>query len=244
MAKLILKFENTILREVSAGAGEVSIGRSPENAVMIDNPAVSHFHARVFGEDGRLMIEDFGSLNGTLVNGQRIQMASLKTGDVVTVGKHTLTVLDASVPAASEATASTPRPAAPKINETMMLGTRQRRELLQQVAASGERSQVAPQRLRIPTLVVRDGRTDQREYLLTDKLTVIGKSAMATVKLKGWFVPKAAAQISRREDNQYYIGAADNVPRINGSEISHPTKLSEGDVIEVSGVKLEFIYRD
>jgi hypothetical protein len=88
------------------------------------------------------------------------------------------------------------------------------------------------------------GSTDRREYTLTDKLTVVGKSAMATVKLKGWFKPKAAAQINRREDNSYYIGPADKVPSVNGTPITHPTKLNSGDVIEVAGVELEFVVRD
>jgi hypothetical protein len=67
---------------------------------------------------------------------------------------------------------------------------------------------------------------------------------MATVKLKGWFAPKVAAQINRREDNSYYIGAGDKVPSVNGQPILHPAKLSSGDIIEVAGIELEFVYRD
>jgi hypothetical protein len=73
---------------------------------------------------------------------------------------------------------------------------------------------------------------------------VIGKSAMATVKLKGWFAPQVAAQINRREDNSYYIGGADKVPSVNGQAIGHPTKLSSGDLIQVAGIELEFVFRD
>ncbi len=90
MAKLVLKFENAILKEISVGQSEVSIGRSPENSIVIDNPAVSNHHARVFYEEGRLMLQDFGSLNGTFVNGQRVKMAQLKSTDSIAIGKHTL----------------------------------------------------------------------------------------------------------------------------------------------------------
>ena len=41
MSKLVLKFENSVLKELSVGAKEVSIGRSPDNGLVIDNPAVS-----------------------------------------------------------------------------------------------------------------------------------------------------------------------------------------------------------
>ena len=244
MSKLVLKFENSVLKELSVDAKEVSIGRSPDNGLVIDNPAVSHYHARVFNEEGRLMLEDFGSMNGTFVNGQRVKMVTLKPGDSVGIGKHTIVVTDSREVRASTLDHDQSKPAAPKINETVMLDTKERRDFLQKVAAVGESAQVAPTRLKIPTLVVLEGRTDQREYTLNDKLIVIGKSAMATVKLTGWFAPKAAAQINRREDNSYYIGAAARTPTVNGNSVDHPTKLASGDIIEVAGVELEFVYRD
>ena len=244
MPKLVLKFENAILREVPIGAKEVSIGRSPDNGLVIDNPAISHYHARVFNEEGRLMLEDFGSLNGTFVNGQRVKMVTLKPGDSVAIGKHTIVVSDSRDLDGFASGNGGTRPAAPKINETVMLDTKERREFLQKVAAVGESSQVAPARLKVPTLVVRKGKTNQREYSLNDKLTVVGKSAMATVKLKGWFAPRVAVQITRRDDHDYYIGAADKVPTVNGVPIAHPTKLSSGDIIAVAGIELEFVYRD
>src|SRR5579863_1696573 len=244
MSKLTLKFENSVLNEVAVGPKEVSIGRSPDNGLVIDNPAVSHYHARVFNEDGRLMLEDFGSLNGTFVNGQRVKMVSLKPGDSVAIGKHTIIVSDSRDAADPIWKGGMQKPAAPKINETVMLDTKERREFLQKVAAVGESSQPAPSRVKVATLVVRKGSTDKREYALSDKLTVIGKSPMATVKLKGWFAPKAAAQINRREDNSYYIGAADRVPLVNGAPAVHPTKLAAGDVIEVAGVEMKLVYPD
>jgi hypothetical protein len=126
----------------------------------------------------------------------------------------------------------------------VMLDTKERREFIRKVAAGGENSQVAPERRKVPTIVVHQGKTDQSEYILNDKLTVVGKSGMATIKLKGWFAPKAAAQINRGEDDSYYIGRAGRVPTVNGEPVTHPVKLSPGDIIEVAGVKLEFQYRN
>ncbi|MDE3170767.1 MAG: FHA domain-containing protein [Acidobacteriota bacterium] len=243
MPKLVLKFENAVLQEVPVSSKEVSIGRSPDNALVIDNPAVSHYHARVFNEEGRIMLEDFGSLNGTFVNGQRVKMIALKHGDSVAVGKHTIVVSD-SRDLDGFASSYAAKPAAPKLNETVILDTKERRAFMQQVAAGGESAQVAPARLKVPTLVVRKGKTSQKEYPLTDKLTVVGKSTMATVKLTSWFAPRVAAQINRREDQSYYLGPADKVPSVNGRPIDRPTKLSPGDVIDVAGVQLEFVYRD
>ena len=119
----------------------------------------------------------------------------------------------------------------------------QRRQMLQQAAAMGESMQFASTRVKVATLMVLGGNTDQREYILTNKLTVIGKSSMATVKLKGWFKPQMAAQINQRDDG-YVLGPGDKVPSVNGRHIGGPTRLNDGDLIEVCGVKLNFIFRE
>jgi hypothetical protein len=100
-----------------------------------------------------------------------------------------------------------------------------------------------PVRARVGRLVVLRGKTDLDSYLLSSKLTVIGKSTMASVRLKGWFKPKAAATINKREDG-YYISQADRIPKVNGQAVTRLTKLNEGDTIEVAGVKFSFLYSD
>jgi pSer/pThr/pTyr-binding forkhead associated (FHA) protein len=244
MPKLVLKFGDSVLKEMQVGRKEVSIGRSPNSGLVIDNPAVSNRHAGVFRENERLVLEDFGSLNGTFVNGQRVKMVTLNEGDTVTIGKHTIVVADSRELDGFAVWNGYRKATSPQIDETIMLGTKERHEIVQKLAAEGERSQPAPARLKLPTLVVRKGKTNHQEYTLTGKLTVIGKSAMATVRLRGWFAPKAAAQINRREDNSYYIGAAGKVPSVNGRRIARPVKLASGDLIDVAGIQLEFYYRD
>jgi pSer/pThr/pTyr-binding forkhead associated (FHA) protein len=255
MAKLILKYEAAVLKEVYVGAQPITIGRAPDSDLHVDNLAVSSHHARIFNDSGKLVVEDLNSLNGTFVNSQRVTRVTLKPGDVVTVGKHSIEVRGEAEPVATTPGAGTaPKVAAPKLQETMVLDTKKRRELLAQAMAAGaggvggatgtasEGTAVAA-RVRTPWLVVMQGKTDQREYMLSNKLTVIGKSAMATVRLKGWFAPKVAAQISKRDDG-FFIGTGDKVPKVNGQAITGPMKLNEGDVIELGNVKLNFVYRD
>jgi len=68
-------------------AGEATIGRAPECAIMLQDGFVSLHHARVFERGGRLWIEDLGSTNGTTLNGQRIRRpAQLRPGDRVAIG--------------------------------------------------------------------------------------------------------------------------------------------------------------
>ena len=241
MAKLSLMFDNKLVREVPVGSRPVTIGRAPDNDLSVDNLAVSSYHAKIFFEGGRMVVEDLNSLNGTFVNDLRVERATLHDGDKIHIGKHIIKVDtsgDAPVPWTSGR-----KTAAPRINETMVLDTKERRQMLQQAAAMGESMQFASTRVKVATLMVLGGNTDQKEYILTNKLTVVGKSAMATIKLRGWFKPQMAVQINQRDDG-YYLGPGDKVPTINGRPISGPTRLNDGDLIEVSGVKLNFIFRE
>ncbi len=148
MGRLLLKFDDAVLREVSLGSRAVTIGRAPDNDIPIDNLAVSNYHARIYTEAGRLVIEDLNSLNGTFVNDQRVERAALHDGDTIVVGKHHI-VVDESHDAALPLDAGR-KVVVPKVDETMVLDTKQRREMLQLAVDAGERSQLAPSRMRVP----------------------------------------------------------------------------------------------
>jgi hypothetical protein len=63
-----------------------AIGRSPENAISIDEPTVSARHA-VFETDGeRIYIRDLGSTNGVVINGAKVQQAVISDGDEIEIG--------------------------------------------------------------------------------------------------------------------------------------------------------------
>jgi len=135
------------------------------------------------------------------------------------------------------------RPAAPRIDETMVLDTKERRQMLQQAAAMGESMQFAGTRMKVPTLVVLNGHTDQKEYVLTNRLTVIGKSAMATVRLKGWFKPQMAAQINQPMTASTLVPAT----RCRASmAIRSPGPCASMTAISSKspGVRLNFIFRE
>jgi FHA domain len=246
MPFLIVKFEGSVLKKVRTNGGPITIGRLPDNAIAIDNLAVSNRHAQISSEQGHLVIKDLDSLNGTFVNNQRVKQSSLKDGDVVMVGKHSI-YIDGNdrgeVPASDVKQPAPNAKEARSVDETLVLDTEKRRRLMQEIAATGERSQIAPSRVRVATLVRVKGRIEEAEYPLTGKLTVIGKSEMATVRLRGWFKPKVAAQISRRDDG-YYLGRGDKVPNVNGSAVWAPILLADGDVIDVCGVQLKFTIKE
>jgi hypothetical protein len=245
MPLLIVKFEGSTLQKVPTNGGSITIGRGPDNAIAIDNLAVSSRHAEIKSEQGHLVIEDLNSLNGTFVNSQRVKRSALKHGDVVLIGKHSIYVDEKATDQAPADVNRPPAPARPRasVEETFILDTEKRKKMMQEMAAAGERSQITPSRVKVATLVRVKGSIEQAEYQLTGKLTVIGNSDMATVRLGGWFKPKMAAQINRRDDG-YYLGRGDRVPTINGNPIGAATRLSDGDMIEVCGVQLRFTIKE
>lgn len=67
--------------------GGLSIGRSKESDVQIDDRYASGIHARVFARSGRYFVEDMESTNGTLLNGATLKgEAELIDGDTVRIG--------------------------------------------------------------------------------------------------------------------------------------------------------------
>lgn len=239
MARLLLQFDSAVLREFPVSTHAITIGRAPDNDIHIDNLAVSNYHARVYSENQRLAVEDLDSLNGTFVNNRRVKKEWLRSGDAILIGKHLL-ILDQEHDVAP-ALDSGHRAVAPKVDETVLYQSKRGRQGVQPAATAEEGSQ--PDRARAPSLIVLKGKTDQKDYLLSDRLTIIGKSPMATVQLRGWFAPQVAAQVNKRQDG-YYLGLSRRVVKVNGTPISGPTRLNDGDVIEVGGVCLKFKYCD
>jgi hypothetical protein len=94
----------------------------------------------------------------------------------------------------------------------------------------------------IGTLTIMEGRTDQKHYVLTSRLTVIGKSKMAGIRLKRWFAPHVAASIYRSEDGYFIAASGDKIKvKVNDAVVEGGKKQIEaGNVIEVDGVKAVF----
>ena len=91
-----------VIRSGGGRAGEsfpveedrMSIGRSPDAAIFLDDVTVSRNHALVVQRrDGRF-IDDLGSLNGTYVNRRRIESHQLADGDEIQIGKYKLSFLE------------------------------------------------------------------------------------------------------------------------------------------------------
>jgi hypothetical protein len=91
-----------VIRSGGGRAGEtfplegerLTIGRSPDAEVFLDDVTVSRNHALLVRRRDGLYIDDLGSLNGTYVNRRRIESHRLESGDELQVGKYKLTYIE------------------------------------------------------------------------------------------------------------------------------------------------------
>ncbi len=74
-------------------ADVTTAGRHPESDIFLDDVTVSRRHAEFAREGGGFLVRDVGSLNGTYLNRERIEVAGLAGGDEVQIGKYRLVFL-------------------------------------------------------------------------------------------------------------------------------------------------------
>jgi hypothetical protein len=72
--------------------GASTIGRSPDNTIVLDSPDVSRRHARLERSGSHLRIYDLNSTNGTRINGEAIHISDIQDGDELQIGSQILEV--------------------------------------------------------------------------------------------------------------------------------------------------------
>jgi pSer/pThr/pTyr-binding forkhead associated (FHA) protein len=267
-AKLSLKFNDSLLQEVALSGGVVTIGRQPDNLLRIDNPIVSGHHARIFWENNHYVLEDIESFNGTYLNDRSVSKALLSDGDVIVIGKHRIQFHDAAGKRdASSSSAAQDRSsgwqahlekgAPPQLEATMVLDTAKLKEMMAKMGAVA--APLRPAITLVPvfqTRVVRSrqigmvtiiaGRTDRQQYRLSSKLIVIGKSRMASIRLKRWFAPRVAASIHQREEGYFLVRSAKKIRiKVNNVKLTQgQQQLKSGDQFEVAGIVAKFGYEN
>ena len=231
MPRLLLKFNDEVLKVIDSSKDFITIGRNLKNDIQIDNLAVSNFHAHIVCQLGHYFVEDLGSTNGTFVNERKIGKWALADNDAITIGKHSIVFLDEEVASGAGIEEL-------QMEKTMILDTKKQRELL------GDGSIVIAPALDGPIarVEVLSGSTDRSAYSLENKLTLIGKDEVAEIKLEGLLAPKVGCFISRDKSGYGLIPPEKkNKVKLNGQEVKDAVSLKTGDQIEIGSVKFLFI---
>jgi hypothetical protein len=262
MAKLILSMDGLVLKEIPLTKERTTIGRKPHNDIQIDNLAVSGEHAVIVTILNDSFLEDLGSTNGTIVNGNPIKKHFLQNNDVIELGKYKLKFVGEAAPAASGEKADFEktmvlRPAAMKAAQAAggvgaQAAVAQRQAAVQAAGASAAAAGIADKDARstsapaapsqaAPTKPVQplgaiqllSGGNAGKELELTKPLTTLGK-------------PGVQVAVLTRRPQGYFIThvEGDKRPSVNGQEIgAAPHSLKDHDVIELAGVKMEFFLK-
>jgi len=261
MAKLILSLEGSVIREVPLDKERIMIGRKPSNEIQIENLAVSGEHACIVTILNDSFLEDMGSTNGTLVNGNPIKKHILQNNDVIEIGKYklkyiaeapahapaedfekTMILRPSARPAAAPKPANEPAPAAkpstpPPTPKLMTPAV----SVSPAAPAAKPAAQPAPVAAAakpgdpplLAAVQILTGPSAGRELDLVKSLTTLGKPGLQV------------AVITRRPQG-YFITHVEGAkfPIINGKMIDAQAQpLHDHDVIELAGVKMEFFIK-
>ncbi len=242
--KLVLSLDGATLGEYFLSKERVLIGRKPHNDIQIDNLAVSSEHAAVITILSDSFMEDLGSTNGTLVNGQMVKKHFLQNGDVIELGKHRLKYLNDTPSATTaedfEKTMVMRRPspvaaavvaeAKPVGGDTLVgkqnfTGTATSRPVTL-AAAPAPAVAVATN----ASIQILNGGNAGRVMELTKTLTTLGK-------------PGVQVAVITKRPSSYFITHVEGAtyPVLNGVNLSAQAQpLADHDIIEIAGIKMEF----
>ena len=266
MSKVILSLEGSVIREMNLDKERVTIGRKPQNDIQIENLAVSSEHARIVTILNDSFLEDLGSTNGTLVNGNPIKKHILQNNDVIEIGKYSLKftseapvasqdsaedfertmVLRAPVAAQRPPVAPAPEPK-PETMPKMTGATK----TAPAAAVSATAPAPAPARAPAPKPVVSPpptaaGVAGQQAWIQIMSGPGVGKEAPLTKNLTTLGKPGVQVAVITKRPQGYFITHVEgaNFPVLNNKKLdtqAHP--LGDHDLIEIAGVKMEFFFK-
>lgn len=233
MPKLLLKFNAAVLKEIPIDKPSLSVGRKPDNDIVIDNPAISSHHCKIVMKGDTYYVEDLESTNGTFVNEKRVVKSGLHDQDVIGVAKHALVFVDDR---------AKPEEAGGG-DKTMVLAPQKQEEMAKAVAAANAPSKAE----QAGWLRVLKGVVGANEYELKGTSTYIGKSDRVQVPIAdgGFFnrAPEVAASIHRKAEGYFMKAVKEGYPVVNGQKLADTVQLKDGDIIEVGGSTLQFFLK-
>jgi pSer/pThr/pTyr-binding forkhead associated (FHA) protein len=218
--RLVVRLKGRPLKTYPFAGSEISVGRLPENDIVIDNLSVSRRHAVITSRKDCYVLRDLGSKNGTLLNEKPVSEAKLSNGDVIVIGKYEILfqipTLEASHPE--------------DLDQTVVIPHFRNQ-------AAGARKPACPA---APPRLFR--KSAMEEYPLDKERTVIGRGKDSDIRLTGIFAPRVTVEVLRK-GSEYVLQKIDgrNKVTINGEEMEEKT-LEREDLIAIGSE--EFVFKD
>ncbi|MBN2360344.1 MAG: FHA domain-containing protein [Deltaproteobacteria bacterium] len=200
--------EHVLMRAV------VSLGRHPDNDIVLDDLSLSRFHARIERRGDRYVVVDLGSQNGVFINGVRITGESVvRPGDRIGLGRF-IGIFNEGAKTAPARGSSAPAAARAK----------------------------APAPGKVPALqLVHDGIVVER-FPLKPEGMIIGRSQKCDIVIGLLALSRRHARVRRGDDSRWYAEdlGSQNGTYVNDVPLSAPTALGDGDVLNFFEYALVF----
>jgi len=226
MPEIVVTYEDKVIEKVVTQKKRISIGRTSDNDIVLDNKAVSRKHAEVEFSDSSALIIDKESLNGTFVNNRKITEEIIKDNDEITIGKFNL-VYHPDTPRDVKLT---------DLDGTMVLRTKKQKELLERDKKEKEITTKTG-----CSVLLGVENTKVKQFYLDKPVITFGKSKYVNIKVKGLLVSKIQAKITKEKDSHVLMNLGrKGKTKVNGEDVlRHP--LKNDDLIEVGKSVFRFI---
>jgi pSer/pThr/pTyr-binding forkhead associated (FHA) protein len=230
MAELIVKFDNKVIERVVTEKKRISIGRTNDNDIVLENRGVSRKHAMIEFNSNAAVIMDNESLNGTFVNNRKINEEVLRNEDIITIGKYSLVYH-------TESTATDDGMA--NMDGTMVLNTKKQKDLL-------ENDRVERQIVEKfgGSVLLGEDNAEFAEYKLEREVTTIGKAKFVHVRAKGFLLSGIQAKIVKEGEGFFLMNLGKSgKSKVNGETVDR-CMLKNGDLIQVGKSTFKFVEGD
>lgn len=218
MPEIVVKYEDKVIERVVSEKKRISIGRTSDNDIVLDNRGVSRKHAQIEFNGEAAVIIDNESLNGTFVNNRKITEEILGDRDVITIGKYSLEYHIEGQREESQA----------GLDGTMVLNTKKQKELL----ASDKLEKEIVQRMGGSVLLGEEN-SDFSEYRLDRDVTTIGRAKFVHIHARGFLLSGIQAKIVKESDQSMIVNLGrKGKTKVNGEQVDK-LALKNGDIIQV-----------
>ena len=218
--KLIVKLKNRPLKTYNFTGKQITIGRLPENDVVIDNLSVSRKHAVIHCVRSGYVVRDLGSKNGTLLNGEKVESGELHGGDTISIGKYEIAF---QVTTGEEECADT-------LDQTVIIPRFHSENCTKQKTSVAE-EEAFPKLYRA---------SEQEEYPIEGNNLVIGRGKESDIRLKGLFAPRVKVKIHKSGPDWVMEAEGKKAVRVNGEKMEEKV-LQEEDLIAIGSE--EFVFK-